>query len=76
MEELIRKLTIDVMRRRHECIEQACEAALAYGQHGVIVINHEGTTLAYPSELVPYGHLFEFVSREAFRNWEASGHPL
>lgn len=76
MDELIRKLAIDVMRARHNTIEQACEVALQYGQHGVIVINHEGATLAYPSELVPYGKIFEFPSREAFRNWEANGHPL
>ena len=69
-------LVLDALRKRNARIEEACEIAVQYGQHGVIVIDFpDCAVLAYPSILVPYGQLYQFPSSEAFDRWVENGCP-
>lgn len=75
MDAMFNKLVMERLRRRNDVIERACEIAVQYGKHGVIVIDKDTSTLAYPSILVPYGELYQFPSDDAFDRWVENGCP-
>lgn len=53
-------LVDEAARRAHAAIEQACEAALQGGEHGVRVDwGRDGTVTARVDPEVPYGHIHE-----------------
>lgn len=56
-----------VLVARTRSIEATVEAALQDGRHGVSVINEREVTFSHVDPAVPYGHIFEFPSREAYR---------
>jgi hypothetical protein len=75
MDDLIQKLVMERIRRRHDVIETACEVAISYGQHGVAVLEIPDRTVAFPCSLVPYGQIYQFPSSEAFDRWIENGCP-
>lgn len=54
-------LVLERLRRHHDVIEQACEAALQGGQHGVMVEWNAEQTTAWVDPDVPYGEVHERV---------------
>ena len=66
---LISQYAEDVLLARARSIETTVEAAIQGGEHGVAVVNVDGATASKIDPLVPYGHIFEFPTADAYRRF-------
>lgn len=73
--DLIHDYLDKLIEARAATIEQAIEAALQGGEHGVSVIDIPGNTSARVDPRVPYGHQFTFPSLSAYHKWIENGCP-
>ena len=72
-------------RRENEALEMMCEQMLTDPRGwGILVIRDQVISFDEPfkmqieyglNEFIPFGHIYEFPSRDAFATWVAKGAP-